>query len=69
MAGIDVLTELDGAKAHSLYNGLTLWAEIRDLFDELNLWFEEVEVSITSHLPPSMLPLIRDDDFRSLGQG
>jgi hypothetical protein len=42
---IDVLAELDGNKLHSLSNGLTLRLEVHSLFDDLDLWFEEVQVS------------------------
>ena len=42
---IDVLAELDGANMHRLSNGLTLNVEIHLVFDNLKLWFEEVQVS------------------------
>ena len=42
---IDVLAELDGANMHRLSNGLTLSVGIRCVFDDLELWFEEVQVS------------------------
>ena len=42
---IDVLAELDGANMHRLSNGLTLDVNIHLVFDDLELWFEEVQVS------------------------
>ena len=42
---IDVLAELDGANTHRLSNGLTLDVDIRYVFDDLELWFEEVQVN------------------------
>jgi hypothetical protein len=42
---IDVLAELDGANMRRLSNGLTLNMEIHSVFDDLELWFEEVQVS------------------------
>ena len=42
---IDVLAELDGANIHRLSNALTLDVIIHIAFDDLDLWFEEVQVS------------------------
>ncbi len=42
---IDVLAELDGANIHRLSNGLTLNVDVHSVFDDLKLWFEEVQVS------------------------
>ena len=42
---IDVLAELDGANMHRLSNGLTLDVNVHLVFDNLELWFEEVPVS------------------------
>jgi hypothetical protein len=42
---IDVLAELDGANMHRLSNGLTLNVDVHLMFDNLELWFEEVPLS------------------------
>ena len=46
--GIDGLEKLNGADFHSLSNGLTLASPVHGEFDDLSLWFEEVEVSATT---------------------
>ena len=45
--GINDLEELKGADFHRLSNGLTLASDVHAEFDDLRLWFEEVEVSAT----------------------
>ena len=45
--GIDGLEGLEGTDFHRLSNGLTLAVHVHAEFDDLRLWFEEVEVSAT----------------------
>ena len=47
-SGIEGLKELNGANIHRLSNGLTLAVHVHAEFDDLRLWFEEVEVSATT---------------------
>jgi len=39
---IDILTQLDGDKIHSLENGFTMDSSLHDQFDDLRLWFEHI---------------------------
>jgi hypothetical protein len=53
-SGIDGLSELDGEKIHHLGNGFTMDMGLRQMFDDLDLWFEHVTVRPQPPSSPSL---------------
>lgn len=43
---IDVLNDLNGDNIHNLRNGFTMIQSLHTDFDNLDLWFEKIQVSI-----------------------